>query len=125
MNSVSPAAMSQTSCQLQSGPTARVTIRRSAALFATRCSTAPIPKLRPSVTAKPMNASASSAYQVSTTGRPHGHGHLTPRAMLVLRPVHDLRADDVQVHEPEHEIEPAESDQREQRVARADLLAHA
>src|SRR5262245_20706062 len=123
---VPPAATSQTSCQLQSGPIAAMTSRRSASVLATiRCST-PAPISHPSSTTKTITMKHRSANQSSTMRHlvrerlalaVRGHRHCAVGAMR------DFPADEIQIRKAEDEVHAWYADEREQHGARIDLFA--
>src|SRR4051812_16226486 len=129
---VPPAPTSQTSCQLQSGPIAAMTSRRSAGVLATTKCSAPAPKSQPSRTENTMSMKERRTNQSST------NGHLCfavlvfvpcvaiPAvaigrvAVIPVRAVKHLARNQGEIQKAEHEIHSGEPNERKENASGAD-----
>ena len=122
---VPPAATSQTSCQLHSGPIAATTSRRSAPVLRhdqVQRARADVPAVEHDEhgqhEAEEAEPQLNHGPPPRATGSPYGRG-----GRLTRRAVQDFAADQKQVQQAEHEVESGQPDQREQHVAGADHVA--
>src|SRR4029077_16454449 len=117
--------MSHTSLPSHTGPTEAKTWRRSASVFATRRWMAPAPRSKPSSRTYTVIMMATRQNQIVPIPAPsiRGDGKLgiASQNFIRIRPALDLPVDQEEPQDPEHRVHAHEPDQREPRVAGADL----